>query len=374
MTVDLGLPMLRNSERTSFKRCQQRWYWGYRCGLKPKGQPSNPLWFGTGIHLAFADWYIPGTARGRDLRETWVEYVNGEIRYIKTNAIAADGSEEKIAEYVEAKELGIAMLDGYLNRYGHDESWEVIAPEQTFSVLIPDAWGDPIIQLNGTFDGVYRDHSDGLIKLMEHKTAAAISTKHLSLDDQAGTYWAIASHTLREQELIGRKEQISGIQYNFLRKAKEDSRPVGPDGMVHNKPTKAHYIDQLARVSRVSSKVELSTKNTITELEGYAKRFKVEVLGDVSKVQPTANFVRQFVERTAYERKTQISRIAKESAQMNALRAGDLDITKNPTRDCAFDCDFFDMCELHESTPDWKEYRDAMFTVKDPYADHRKSA
>jgi hypothetical protein len=365
---------LRNSERTAFKRCPQRWWWAYRQGLRPKGQPSNPLWFGTGIHLCFAEWYIPGQVRGRDMHETWEEYVAGEIRFIKTQAREDDGTEARIAEYVEAETLGHAMLDGYLEQYGLDENWDVIAPEQIFAVMIPDSFGDPIVELVGTFDGVYRDLVDDEIKLMEHKTAAQISTAHLSLDDQAGTYWAVATHVLRENKLIKPREEISSITYNFLRKAKPDERPVGPDGFAHNKPTKAHYLDAFEKSRKLKYLEHYNQKTGLPQLELLAKQFGVEVWGDVSKVQPAKNFVRHPVPRTRHERKTQIQRIADEALHMEAIRNGDLPLYKTPTKDCSWDCDFFAMCELHESTPDWTEYRDAMYVVKDPYADHRKAA
>ena len=325
------VPKLRNSERSAFKRCPQRWWWSYREGLVPKGQPSNPLWFGTGIHLCFALWYKPGTVRGVDMNETWESYVDGEIRFIKTQANADDTTEEKVAEYVEAREPGHIMLNGYVEAYGLEEHWDVIAPEQIFAVIIPDDMGDPIVELVGTFDGVYRDLSDGKIKLMEHKTAGQISTKHLPLDDQAGTYWAVATHVLRENDLIRPKERISGITYNFLRKAKPDERPVGPDGFAHNKPTKAHYLEAL---NPVGEGLDLS-KIPLTRLASMAEANGIEVWGDVSKIQPAKNFVREFVPRTAYERKRQIERIADEALSMEAMRTGDLPLYKTPTKDCS---------------------------------------
>lgn len=330
-----GIPKLRTSERIAFKRCPQRWWWSYRDGLRSIGQPSNPLWFGTGWHLALALWYKPGKKRGIDPRETWTKYCEDEIRFIKTesNGGEMDLTEQKVAEYVEATELGKVMFDGYLDTFGKDENWKVLAPEQTFQVSIPDPdTGEPLIEYAGTFDGVYLDEEDGRIKLMEHKTAAAISTKHLSLDDQAGSYWAIATNVLRHQKLIRPKQTIAGITYNFARKAKPDDRPTNELGQYLNKD------------------------------------------GSVSKVQGSPRFVRELIPRTAYERRVQIKRIQNEAIAMEAYREGSLPLIKNPTKDCSWDCDFFDMCELHESTPDWEDYRDAMFKIEDPYKDHRKAA
>lgn len=279
-------------------------------------------------------WYVPGSKRGVDPRITWQSYVDNEVLFIKTQASGGelDDTERKVVEYVEAKELGTVMFDNYLATYGNDESWTVIAPEQAFQVIIPDPDDpkSPLVQYDGTFDGVYRDEQDGRLKLMEHKTAAQISLAHLSLDDQAGSYWAISTQILRHQGLIGPKESIWGITYNFARKGRPDLRPKNEQGHSLNKD------------------------------------------GSVSKTQSAPLLKRHEVRRSATERRRQISRIQDEAIAMSNVRSGVTPIYKNPTKDCSWDCDFFEMCELHESTPDWEDFRDAMFRVEDPYKDHRK--
>ncbi len=59
---------------------------------------------------------------------------------------------------------------------------------------------------------------------------------------------------------------------------------------------------------------------------------------------------------------------------MQMARDGLLPLTKNPTRDCSWDCSHFSMCELQERGGEWKEFKARAYSVKDPYADHRKSA
>lgn len=55
------LPLLRTSERTTFMRCPQAWYWGHVEGLTPIVEKKVAADFGTGIHLALAEWYkYPG--------------------------------------------------------------------------------------------------------------------------------------------------------------------------------------------------------------------------------------------------------------------------------------------------------------------------
>lgn len=342
-----NLPMIRTSERRDFRRCPQRWWWSWREGLRQNGVPAPALWFGTGIHLALAEWYKPrevtskktgavkknGFKRSIDPRETWSKYIDDEIAWIKTTYRAAEG-EAFEEEWVNAKELGEIMLANYIDWYGEDEYMEFIEPEQSGEVIILDPKTREQLALYCfTFDGVYRDHSgrNPEIKLIEHKTAAQISTKHLSLDDQAGSYWALADAQLHNDGKIKKNEHLAGVTYNFLRKAKPDARPINELGQALNKN------------------------------------------GSVSKVQPAVNLLRYEVGRNGRERNTQIKRIVAEAKHMNAVRSGYLPLYKNPTKDCSWDCAFFQMCELHESGDDWEEFRDLGYHVEDPYHAHRET-
>lgn len=320
--------ILRTSERRDFKRCQQRWWWAWREGLKPKGREADALWFGTGVHYALAEWYCgPGLTRGPHPAETWERWVGAEIRRIRSNR------ELDEARYVDARALGIAMLEGYVERYGRDDNWDVIHAEHVFQIDIPRRSGNGLlITLGGTFDLIFRDLETGEIWLGEHKTAASISTTHLQLDDQAGGYWMVASDICRERGLLRQGERIEGIMYNFLRKAMPDERPKDAEGRALNKN------------------------------------------GTVSKRQPAQNFVREPVSRDGPERLGQLRRIQNEVAWMAVARKHPDMIMKTPTSDC-IRCQFYDMCELHEKGGrGWREYKEAMYTPKDPYADHRKSA
>lgn len=327
-----ALPIVRTSERKDFRRCPQRWVWGWRNGLRRPGHTANAFWFGIGVHQVLAHWYCgPGTKRGRNPLKVWRDYVGEEISYVKTLPDAASGVDGEPV-WVEARALGEAMLTLYFDTYGKDPTWHVIAPEQTFQMTVPNAEGGPMAIYAGTFDLVYRDLEDELIRLGEHKTAKDIVTGHLSIDDQAGGYWAVATDTLRHQNLIGPKDALAGITYNFLRKKLPDPRPQDDDGYYLNKD------------------------------------------GTVSKVQPAPLLVRENVDRSRHERQTQIRRIQAEARNMQAMRKGLLPVYKNTNERCQWDCSFFDMCQLHEAGNNWQDYRDAMYVVRDPYADHRKSA
>lgn len=358
---------IRTSERRTFKRCVLRWKWAYLDGLRSK-ETAHALWFGSGIHEALAHYYSPGLKRPKDFVEVWEAWCDngsGDGEYSPVNELGD--------AYIESRELGIIMLTGYAKKWGEvDCKWDFIQPEMPFQVMIPLDDGTKI-QYDGTFDGVYIDGNDrNKFKLLENKTAKAINRNHLSLDDQGGSYWAIAQTILKHRGILSAKQNIAGIQYNYLRKAIPDERPQNDDGYFTNKPTKAHYVAALTGVDGWTE-FKLS-RMKIDELESIAAANHYLVTGEVSKTQPPPLFERFWIKRTPRERQSQIQAIKDEALWMKAAREGALPIIKNPTMDCSWDCSFFAMCELRDAQSDWEDFRDQVFVHHDPYADHRKPA
>lgn len=367
-------PFLRTSERRTFKECVQKWHWAWREGLVPKGRPRDAFWFGTGVHLALAEWYQPGLKRGKHPVETWREYCSAfaDPTFIRSVAKAADTSageyftEEKM---VDAAELGEVLLGEYVKHYGRDESWQVIQPEYSTQINIPHPLkpGEIIVVYCLTYDGVYRDLAtrNGDLFLMEHKTASSIPNgSHLELDDQAGSYFAVAAQTVAARGLVPKGTRLKGITYNYLRKALPDDRPVDAEGYTTNKPKKEHYLAALG--PKFTSSLKLS------ELEFFAAKRGLTVLGDRSAVQPRPLFERKMVVKTARQRAMQLKKIQDEALWMEAVRRKQLPITKHTTSNCG-SCEFFDLCTLHDSqAPGWEHFKKTAYRVEDPYADHRE--
>jgi len=271
--------------------------------------------------------------------------------------IVTNEAEEQ--EYVDARAMGIDMLTRYVDHYGKDERFEFVATEYPFRLLLPQrartVFGQRqparkrAIRQVGTWDGLFRDTVDGALWIIEHKTAASIRVDHLPLDDQAGSYPALAEPILRRQGILGEKEEISGILYNFLRKAVGDDRPMNEDGLYTNKPTKQHYIDALSPL------YELTGKETVAVLEDLAKDEKLVVLGDPSASQPPDYFERFPVYRSRAQKRRMIQRIQDDAFYAEAYRNGDLPITKHPNRDRCSYCPFYKtICQMDEagdSTP-----------------------
>jgi len=327
------LPILTTSERTQFKRCPQAWWWRYREGLSKKGEAPDALWFGIGVHEALAAWYLNGKKRGPHPAETFAKWHGEEVRYIRAAMAERDSEWYDEPKYEDAGELGVAMLEAYVEKYGRDPSWNVIYTETPFRIKITRK-GKPIGRFWSTFDGVYRDLDDGLVYLMEHKTASQISTAYLELDDQGGSYFSVATQLLRARGVLRPDENIAGVMYNFLRKSMPDDRPTNAEGLSLNQD------------------------------------------GKVSKRQPVPMFVRQLVERAPSEAKSQLDRMADEIAVMNAMREGVIPITKSPTKQCPNFCEFWGLCTLHErgSERAITAMKRSTFLQLDPYDRYRKSS
>lgn len=327
----MSVPTLRTSERSAWRECPQKWWWGYRDGLVPKGLPALPLWFGTGWHLALATYYGKGARRyPKKARQVLIDYFDSELEQIKT--IDGDGA----IKYVEAKALALNMWDNYLKTYGTDDHMDIIAVERSEQVEVRDHTGKLIAVYAFTMDGVYRDKRDhNKIKLLEHKTATIIQLAWLALDDQAGSYLAFMTEVLRHEGLLRPDEAIQDVTYNIARKevVKPDTRPRNAEGLALNKD------------------------------------------GSISKQQGVQAplLVRQEVARSAESRNRLIERVAIEVEQMNEMRADPARVYKNPHGGpfgCQT-CPFFQMCQLHEEGGDWEYLRDWQFDVQDPYEAHR---
>lgn len=330
-----SVPLLRNSERTDFRRCPQRWHWRWNEHLVPIELNHGPLVFGTFGHLALAEWYIPGSKRGRHPAETWDEITKDFVDAVKSDTTGYL-DEDIEGTWEDARELGHEMLVNYVNEYGEDEHWEVLWVERPGSQLIPHPRKnprEPLVNYCYTMDLIVRDHmANGRVRYVDHKFVKYIEKKHLWIDSQNGGYLAIGTHQLRKEGIIGPKEAVRDLTYNFLRKAKFPDKPRNRFGEWLNKD------------------------------------------GTPSKRQPPPFFERVVVERTARERNSQIKHIGEEALAMKAFRTGKLQIYKNPTRDCAWDCSFFTLCGVHEAGGDVEGTKKMLYKKDDPYAEYAPNA
>lgn len=369
-----GLVMMRTSERGDFKRCQWMWFMRWVLGLTGTRVPTW-AWFGTAIHQALEVRYPVGTKRGHmsDVLAAFEAAVDGQVGKIYT-----EGQEPDEEEVVGAIELGRAMLIGYAQRYGRDQHWQVIHTEQPFQIDVRDPkTGRLLLVYCGTFDMVVYDRTTKRFYVVDHKTRKTFPAvwTFYDLNDQAGSYLWVAPEVLEHLGVFTRKEskRVEGLVFNALKKALPDDRPRNESGEATNKPIKVHYMTALAEAGFSGIDNKPLAKVTLARMQEVAAHAKLNVLGDVSAIQPGPLYHRYTSRRGPEERVRQSQHVLNEARHMNLVRRGKLPALKNKTEDCPR-CPLFDVCQLDESSnADAAELMEATLLRRDPYADHREA-
>jgi hypothetical protein len=332
-----------------------RWHWqrGYIDKLSPIRE-APALKFGTLVHEALEARYPKGIKRGPKPAETF------EKLFIAQRKSAEEQFKMKVDdEWEDMLQVGIEMLEAYIEKYGRDEDWKVIASEMTFKTpaFIPESmreWAgrmsklaglstavisgdEPLFYYVGTMDGVWENRMDGGVRINDYKTTSHDPTKEAAgkytLDEQATAYWTWGADALIDLKILKPRQvrALDGMLYTFLRKTRRDTRPVDAQGLALNKD------------------------------------------GSVSKQQPLPMFHRELVYRSEAEREHARVRAVEEVIEMSAVRLGNLPAYKTPATGSMGHCGFCavrDLCELDESDGDWQLLRKASFTTWEPYGSH----
>lgn len=255
------------SDRGTFKKCRRNWDWSspMRENLVKRVDMQGvimPLWFGTGVHYALAQYYNP--LLRRDPLETfnwwWDLQMNGGIltedlldlsydRHPQRLITYGDHTDEVPVSYTvkglydlhpdpnpevfeEHRDLGNGMLEFYKQYAEREDNFAVIVEEHTFSVPVTDSDGniffavDPRdgqrkeVHIRGTQDAIIQDLETAQFGILEHKTAIQIGEEYhrkLEKDEQCTTYMYAGE---REAEIHDLEyEKISFVLYNAIRKA-----------------------------------------------------------------------------------------------------------------------------------------------------------
>jgi hypothetical protein len=358
----------RNSERATYRDCRLHWHWKYDLRLTSPNV-KGALSFGRVAHKALELYYPPGRKRGPHPAESFEMLMESEQRL--TSQWDDEGNRH------DPTELGIAMMNSYVDEYGNDDHIEIIAPEMPLSVDVFDKQGRYLCTWVGKSDACYRDLSKATKKrdclgLLEHKTAKVIEQNlriNSGYGDQALGYWWAGSIVLRDRGIIKDGQSIDHVLVNWLRKALPDTRPVNFEGHRLNKPTK----DALLAFC-ISQEIAVPKKATGPVLIGLINSlgFDAEQLGEPSKNQGSDLLQRVALDFGDGSLEMINWRIRAEAWEREQVRAGKLPIYKNPTKDCGWKCEFVEACELHEMGGDWESVLQLEFVEWDPYEDHEE--
>lgn len=362
-----GAPLIRNSERSTFSHCYWQWDHSYNQRLTPVVD-APALRFGSLIHEALELRYPPGVKRGPHPAKTFAKLYEAELAEAETVWGFRDGD----GEWADAATLGEAMLNNYVETFGKDEEWKVIASEMTFQVpqfararrklddtVVPaKEWQDGLPPAGctveackrtdrgayhlytsvGTMDGVWESRMDQSVLVNDYKTTKNDPLKDAPgksiLDEQATAYWTWGVDWLELHDVLKRaqSQRLAGMLYTFLYKAAPDERPTNALGQSLNKD------------------------------------------GSVSKQQPVPRFHRDMVYRDREQCDRARQRGVEQVVEMHLRRAGILPIYKTPgtgfpSQVCK-GCAFFDLCELDEIGQPYADLQTMTMKTWDPYDAH----
>ncbi|QXJ40725.1 exonuclease [Curtobacterium phage Parvaparticeps] len=101
-------------------------------------------------------------------------------------------------EQSETQALIEWMYDGYVEQYGTDRDWEILAVEHAAQFLLPTQQYSPVpVEIKMKLDLVVKDRKTGKVWIIDHKSGANLpSQMDLEIDDQFGLYtWGMTRHT-----------------------------------------------------------------------------------------------------------------------------------------------------------------------------------
>jgi hypothetical protein len=137
------------------------------------------------FHLAMETWY----------RSLMLDPGNQAAAQSSLDQLFADF--ETTGRDAETVDLVRWIVEGYIERYGPDDEWRILAVEYRFEVPLRTAAGRLSgFNLKGGVDLVAQHRSSGRRWVWDHKTAANLpgDTQDLDLHDQFGIYkWALNS-------------------------------------------------------------------------------------------------------------------------------------------------------------------------------------
>jgi len=196
--------------------CRLQWYWSYKLGYRSRKRNIN-LTLGDGIHQALAAYYKDKA----NPIEVFIKWADREISKLDENWTA---DRETLAE---AKELGEAMLESYLEEYRDNDYFDVLRIEESLNMplKIPGTDEDSPYSLTSRLDGLVRDRNSGRLFSLEHKTYTRFEPAHLEMDHQITSQIFLGRHLA---EILGIDEKVVGVIYNGLRKVIPTGRTSAP--------------------------------------------------------------------------------------------------------------------------------------------------
>lgn len=328
--VDVSVS-IHTHDRIAFKRCRRKWNLGspIREHLVPTAGSSGALWFGSGFHFALEDYH--GYRRFAHPFDAFMAYVD------------AYDPKERPTDVDDMVDLAHGMFNHYVTtwlpkRMEYQTLWLDGRPmvEVHFKILLEDISSilGREVYYEGTFDRIVVD-SDKMLWIEDYKTAASFNISKLETDPQVGAYcWA-------GTQVLG--VPVQGMLYTqFLKSApREPRRLKSGDVSLDKRQSTNHYLYRKALIDRYGDPLAAPVEHRAF-LEALAAQETVE--GD--------KFIRR--DKVYRNEASRLSEGSKIHMEILDMLDPNVRIYPNPTRDCAYDCQFRSLCLAMDDGSDVK--------------------
>lgn len=245
------------SELDTFRQCPMKWDLGYRQGWKPTVEKEafrlGHIWHEImeRHYLTIKEWQDEnhGGSTRSPHRGSF-----GETELLELCAGEVGPVMDKLD--VETRALMEWAYAGYVEMYGCDPDWRIIATEQKGEVPLTED-GRPLVWV---IDLVVEDLDYGGVWIVDHKFPGDLaSDTEIDLDDQLGLYWfawAISGHETAKR--------VNGAMLNESRKKQNVGDKIPVPLFANGKPKgKPQTLEQRFRRTR--------TSRTLDELQMIAE-------------------------------------------------------------------------------------------------------
>jgi len=247
--------------------------------------------------------------------------------------------QEERQKHDELYELGREVLSNYVRwtLQGDQREWQVLAVEEPLKARIPGPKLSAHGYLEGTPDLLLRD-LEGRLWIVDHKTSSQTpDLKALELDDQMTAYlWLV-------QQCWG--ETPVGAIHNIIRK----SVPRRPKVLASGK---------LSRDMSIVTTVE--TYEREIRDQGLAIEDYNDVLAAL-RARGNVFLFRERILRNAHELREFQSRLYAEYQDIRRVHREPRLLYPNFTRDCSWDCSYYDLCKATFAGDDVEATIDSLY-------------
>lgn len=200
------------------------------------------------------------TAAGRGTM--WHQVMDSHYTALKEGANPTVAVDDRVKGFREMGkdsdtiDLLMWMYDGYVEQWGNDEEWQVLAIEHRAHAPLrfPSGRKSRFV-MKMIIDLIVRDRDNGMVWLVDHKSHAYLpKSKELDLDDQFGLYtWGLRQ--------LGHKP--FGSVYNTARTQRNKVKPQPLDERFDRYPMTRtdHELDTIAQEALATAKAMYSPSN-----------------------------------------------------------------------------------------------------------------